>query len=379
MKPPLPALLLLALPALGGAPRPPARRYALPLPAIRLGGPGAHGVRPFVDADGYERHFRGVNAVVKGPPWHPTVGGFDFETSLVTEDFALLQAAGVSVIRLGMMWAGVEPQRGQYNYTYIETLRAVAATAATYGIYTLLDMHQDAMSERFCGEGLPAWAVRPSGEMAFPEPVGPAFAPLEQTGFPARSDCSRHTWSSYYFAEASATAFQALYSNEDGLLDAWSAMWRTVATAFKGDTHILGIEVINEPFPGDVIHKPELLRPEFADRTNLQPVYDALAQDIWAVDPTRLFFFAGVPWGNLGSGFASAPGGASNGYRSVLVFHHYEIPWQAFPKKSAARSIRVASGVQRSHAALEAHTTARARARAHTHTHTHTGRTVIHV
>ena len=321
------ATILLLLCQARGVPFAPPPRPAAPLPPIALGPPNSRGVRAFVDAHGHERHFHGVNAVVKGPPWHPTVGAFDFETSLVDHDFALLQRAGVNVLRLGVMWPGVEPVRGEYNRTYIETVRGIARTAATYGIYTLLDMHQDAMSERFCGEGFPAWAVQPSGRLAFPEPVGASFADPGPGGFPSRSDCARHAWSSYYFSEASATAWQALYTNKDGLLDAWGAMWRTVATAFRGEPHILGIEAVNEPFAGDVIHDPLLLRPMHADRVNLQHVYDVLAQQVWAADPARLFFFAGVPWADYGTGFARAPGGASNAYRSVLVFHHYEVPW----------------------------------------------------
>jgi len=313
---------------LGTVPKKSNERAEERLPAITLGEANDNGVRVFVDADGRERHFHGVNAVVKGPPWHPTVGGFDFETSLVDADFVLLQAAGVTVIRLGMMWAGAEPERGQYNFTYIETLRGIAQRASMHGIYTLLDMHQDAMSEKFCGEGFPAWAVHRTGQLPFPEPVAPAFTSADPvTGFPSRSDCARKAWSSYYFAEATATAFQALYSNTDGLLDAWGAMWHTVAVAFKGDTHILGIEAINEPFAGDVLHDPFLLRPMLTDRKNLQHVYDRLAEQVWAADPSRLFFFSGVPWANLGSGFEHAPGGASNAFRSVLVYHHYEIPW----------------------------------------------------
>ena len=32
-------------------------------------------------------------------------------------------------------------------------------SAAKYGIYTLLDAHQDDLSQKFCGEGIPDWAV----------------------------------------------------------------------------------------------------------------------------------------------------------------------------------------------------------------------------
>ena len=36
----------------------------------------------------------------------------------------------------------------------------ISSRAASYGIYTLLDMHQDVFNARFCGEGLPDWAIR---------------------------------------------------------------------------------------------------------------------------------------------------------------------------------------------------------------------------
>ncbi len=32
-------------------------------------------------------------------------------------------------------------------------------SASKYGIYTLLDAHQDVLSQKFCGEGIPDWAV----------------------------------------------------------------------------------------------------------------------------------------------------------------------------------------------------------------------------
>jgi len=45
------------------------------------------------------------------------------------------------------MWPGVEPERNEYNETYIKILQNITETAASYGIHTLLDMHQDVLSE----------------------------------------------------------------------------------------------------------------------------------------------------------------------------------------------------------------------------------------
>ena len=35
--------------------------------------------------------------------------------------------------------------------------------AANYSINILLDMHQDVLSARFCGEGVPDWTIDPEG------------------------------------------------------------------------------------------------------------------------------------------------------------------------------------------------------------------------
>jgi hypothetical protein len=107
---------------------------------------GIRGFRTFLDEHGRERIFHGANAVVKGPPWMPATDKFNENTSLVAEDFALLKSLGVNVIRLGVMWPGVEPERGVYNRTYLAAVKDLAAQAAQYGMYTLVDMHQDVVS-----------------------------------------------------------------------------------------------------------------------------------------------------------------------------------------------------------------------------------------
>jgi endoglycosylceramidase len=76
------------------------------------------------------------------------------------------------MIRLGTMWPGAEPEKNVFNNTYIELLENITKKAATYGIYTLLDMHQDVLSEKFCGEGAPAWAMKTDGIFKkFPLPL----------------------------------------------------------------------------------------------------------------------------------------------------------------------------------------------------------------
>lgn len=71
------------------------------------------------------------------------------------------------------MWQGVEPSRGLYNETYIRVLIDIVKEATDHGIYTLLDLHQDLYSEKFCGEGMPAWAVDAlnHSRFKFPEPA----------------------------------------------------------------------------------------------------------------------------------------------------------------------------------------------------------------
>ena len=54
---------------------------------------------------------------------------------------------------------GYVPQRGEYNETYIGVIADIVKLAAKYGIYTLLDMHQDVFSPKLCVEGMPDWIV----------------------------------------------------------------------------------------------------------------------------------------------------------------------------------------------------------------------------
>jgi len=292
----------------------------------------ADGNRRFVEAtSGREVILHGVNAIVKGVPYIPTIDRWDQDISLTVKDFQTLQLLGLNVIRLGVMWPGLEPVRGEYNITYLDQLEWIVRRAADFGIYTLLDMHQDVLSEAFCGEGIPGWAVvvkdlSDSKKFAAPKSAEP-YTAVASDGFPTRQDCNQFNWPSYYSTYAASSAFESLYTNENGVLDAWAGFWSTVATRFRSLPSVLGYELINEPWAGDVFEDPKLLVPSVADRTRLQPAYDRLASAIRSIDSQALIFFAAVTWDDpIPVGFTSAPGGVEFADRSVFAYHFYEPP-----------------------------------------------------
>jgi len=287
------------------------------------------GEQRFVDEFGRERFFHGSNAIVKGPPWIPSRGTFDPLTSLTSKDFELMKAAGLNVLRLGVMWPGVEPQRGIYNETYLCIVKDIVEEAATYGIYVLADMHQDLLSEKFCGEGVPLWAAQPVA-VPFPIPLALPFLPGPD-GLPTHKDCQRfETWASYQASIATVSAYDRLFTNYDNLTEAWGAFWAKVTQTLKDAPSVLGMNIINEPFPGNFYEDPSLLLPQVADRKRLQPAYDTVAKHIRAISPDTLIFFAGATWDRTGRvtdrlplGFEHAPGGSEFADRSVNSFHFY--------------------------------------------------------
>ena len=184
-------------------------------------------------------------------------------------------------------------------------------------------------------------------------------------------DCSKLKWYAYYFAEATNAAFQMLYNNTDGeltfytpspfdlqvncpthsllgLLDSMGRAWSVIADYFKEDANILGYELINEPWPGDVYADPGLFLPSNAAKKNLQPAYDHLNKAIRAKDDQHRYsscmenacgifrecfllcicsvYFEGVTWEGHTSGFDHVPGGDEYRNRSVLSYHFYRPP-----------------------------------------------------
>lgn len=254
----------------------------------------------------------------------------------------ILKQTGLNVIRLGVMWPGVEPQRGKYNDTYLQVMKNLISKLSQHNIFVLIDFHQDSLSQKFCGEGLPLWASIPKKDAAhapFPVPIDEPYIVDNTTGIPSVQDCDKHSWDVYQITEAAASAYQSLYDNHDDIQDAFAQYWQVMAKTFQSLPNILGYDLMNEPFCGDIWTRPSLAVPGVADRENLQPMYDRVATAIRQIDTEHLLFFNSVTWDDFATGFTHVPGGESFTNMSVLAYHFYAPPNLFIEEQLMARQI----------------------------------------
>eukprot|EP00005_Dracoamoeba_jomungandri_P000139 CAMPEP_0174253230 /NCGR_PEP_ID=MMETSP0439-20130205/2606_1 /TAXON_ID=0 /ORGANISM="Stereomyxa ramosa, Strain Chinc5" /LENGTH=525 /DNA_ID=CAMNT_0015334145 /DNA_START=19 /DNA_END=1596 /DNA_ORIENTATION=- len=281
----------------------------------------------FEDSEGRVRVFHGVNVVYKIFPWHPSNHSFDPNNSLAPIDIKRLAEWGFNVVRLGVMWPGVEPLRGQFNVTYLSVIRDIISHLASYGIYTIVDFHQDVYSRQFCGEGFPDWATLTDDDTKpFAEPIAPELPVDPSNNYPNLTDCLDRDFTLYYFSSKVSNAFQNLYDNKYSLQDSFVGYWREVVKSMKETTGILGYELINEPWAGDIYKDPLLLVPGYADSKNLAPLYHNLQKAIRDIDDQRIIFFedatTDVPW-KTGFTPETTPGGVEYDDRQALSYHIY--------------------------------------------------------
>ena len=143
-------VLLLAVPVLVGAPAaagPQATEPVAPTGGMErltvLPAPEPGGLPIIGDVTGRQVILRGVN-VNQLIDYHlrdPEVPATQPPTD---DDFAGMAAMGFNVVRLGMSWSRLEPTRGELDEDYLDEVRAAVASAKEHGIYTVLDLHQDA-------------------------------------------------------------------------------------------------------------------------------------------------------------------------------------------------------------------------------------------
>ncbi len=219
---------------------------------------------------------------------------------LTDADFAQMASMGFNVVRLGMSWSRLEPQRGVFDQGYLQQIATAVAEAKAHGIYTVLDMHEDAWGNALarpaqqCGggtsattgfDGAPAWATLTDGTL--------------HCQFMARD-----------LAPAVAAAFSNFYTDRDGIQTELVRTWAFVAHAFANEPAVAGYDLLNEPGIG--------ADPPISSGLLLGRYYDAAITAIRSAERSGqgfahlVFFEPSVLWSGLGFDVTPPPGFTSD-------------------------------------------------------------------
>ncbi|MDQ2627469.1 MAG: cellulase family glycosylhydrolase, partial [Actinomycetota bacterium] len=254
------------------------------------------------DADGRVLILHGVNEVNKGAPFTPEANHFDEQHA------AYLAANGVNAVRVGVIWAGVEPKPGVIDYDYLASIKATVDMLAKHGIVSVIDMHQDLYSDTITGigDGAPEWAVQ-TGDALNINFGWPWNYPL--------NFAVNHAWDAFWTNSAAPDGI--------GLQNHYAAMFQAVAGYFNGNPNVAGYEIMNEPWPGGSYLSAAFGNP-FFDTQQLSPFYDQVTAAIRSVDPaTPILFEPNTLFGNLPVPTHVTPPDDPN---AIFAFHSY-CPW----------------------------------------------------
>ncbi len=189
-----------------------------PTPITTLQADGTHLV------DGYGRTvlLHGVNNVDKDAPYLPA------GETLTPQDIDILVRHGFNTVRLGTSFDALMPQRGQIDEAYLDRLTGVVDALTAHGIHVLLDNHQDGLSKAWGGNGFPEWAIESRPREWEPNP-----------GFPL-----------YYLMPSLNAGWDEVWGNTHGALDHLGTALGALAERVEGKPGVMGIELLNEPWPG---------------------------------------------------------------------------------------------------------------------------------
>ncbi|MGD0391777.1 MAG: cellulase family glycosylhydrolase [Acidimicrobiales bacterium] len=297
-----------------------------------------------VDREGRTVLLHGADLVYKIPPYEVEVSGTGRSVLTPAEANRMAQL-GFTVVRLGIIWKGLEPGTDPINDrtvcspgaprrsgpdqfdarifdAYMTHLEATVSLLARYRIFSLIDMHQDVYNEAFGGEGAPNWAVCTDG-------ITP------------RPQLHVANWSVNYTGPGVAQAYGHFWDNDvvGNLQGEFDAMWTKVAARFRGNPWVIGYDPFNEPYGPGLGTRPDnptfdaLLECFYTGRAHpglnqsgrrvscpADDPEEGLIPRIEAADPTHLVAYEGNY--STDSGVVNHVG-AMDYPRLVLNFHDY--------------------------------------------------------
>ena len=195
-----------------------------------------------VDAEGREVLLRGVNVNAYAEYWQ--YGDFDTVFPFTEGDADQIAAIGWNAVRLLLSWSRVEPAPGVYDQAYLEQIRGAVRLLASRGVYTIIDLHQDAWgatlvaredevcappdTKSFGWDGAPGWATLDGGA-----------ARCATIGIRELSPAVEAAFAAFFNDTADSTGV--------GIRTRYAAMLGHVAQVLGAETGVAGYDVMNEP------------------------------------------------------------------------------------------------------------------------------------
>jgi endoglycosylceramidase len=281
-------------------------------------------------------------------------------------DARTLARLGFNVVRLGVIWEGLEPGphgarpdqprycapqpagrrfpklgaadpfNARVLHAYLVRTGRIVRLLARAGIRVIVDMHQDSFGSAFANprapipwnaEGAPPWATCTDGKSF--------IAPLE--------------WPEALAAPPVETAVHHLFANDvrGDLQGQLARVWHAVAAYFRGDRNVLGYELYNEPedlLSADFTAELECdyggpaHEPRSCARSHARAPEDGLIGAIRSADPRHVVFYEPPVTTDFG---AAESIGISEPLRFgdlALAFHMYTDPATALPLVARERA-----------------------------------------
>jgi endoglycosylceramidase len=241
----------------------------------------------------------GVDLVKKLAPYYfPQFGPADAE---------FLANEGFTAARIGVMWAGDEPQPGVYDETTIGHILSLNALLTRYGVRTLLDAHQDLWggNETVLGDGMPAWA---------------------SLGLEFEQDFAD------FWNNATGPGGVGIQTRFDAF---WAHVIGEVDTSFAA-VNVLGVDPLNEPQAGSGYSSCHVFGtcPAF-ESTQLPKFYDGVIASLRGAGYRGVIFPESIPGG--GASAPALPGFADP--QTDYNYHYYCTASQFLPDPSGLISV----------------------------------------
>lgn len=197
-----------------------------------------------VDAEGREVLLRGVNVNALAEYW----SGNEFPTTfpLTDADIDLMAGIGWDVVRLLVSWSRIEPEPGRYDEEYLAEVDDAIDRLAARGLYTIVDLHQDAWGPTLAAR--PDEGCAPDQEPSRGWDGAPGWATLggEERGTRCTVAGVRET------SAAVMASFDAFFADSPGpggvgIRTRYVAMLSVLAGRWADRAEVAGYDVMNEP------------------------------------------------------------------------------------------------------------------------------------